>query len=179
MLQRHICRAVGHKYGNDDHCRFLFPHEIVETSYFDSETNSVALMCRDGNVNYFNPYLLVFCRHKHDFKCILSGKGAKAATFYISDYIMKMDFKTYEVLSLLSRAVARIPDSTSALRTAQKHFCTSVYLNLVANNRFTRNRLRGIYKALMIAYRPIELFRYCLLSCWHTSKKILCCRIEK
>jgi hypothetical protein len=71
-------------------------------------------MCRDGNINYFNPYILVFCRHNHDIKCILSGKGAKAAMFYISDYITKMDLKTYEVLSLLSCAVARIPESTSA-----------------------------------------------------------------
>ncbi|KAG1824207.1 hypothetical protein EV424DRAFT_1268015, partial [Suillus variegatus] len=101
VLQQHTCRAVCHKYGNEDHCRFLFPHEIVETSYFDPETNSIVLMCWDGNVNYFNPYLLVFCRHNHNIKCILSGKGSKAAMFYISDYITKMDLKTYKVLSLL------------------------------------------------------------------------------
>ncbi|KAG1779379.1 hypothetical protein EV702DRAFT_923238, partial [Suillus placidus] len=53
--------------------------------------------------------ILVFCRYNHDIKCILSGKGAKAAMFYISDYITKMDSKTYEMLSLLSRAVARVP----------------------------------------------------------------------
>ncbi|KAG2112596.1 uncharacterized protein F5147DRAFT_572212, partial [Suillus discolor] len=100
-LQRHTCRAVCHKYHNDERCRFLFPHEIVEASSFDSETNSVVLKCRDPTVNYFNPYVLVFCRHNHDMKCILSGKGAKAAMFYISDYITKMDLKTYEMLSLL------------------------------------------------------------------------------
>jgi hypothetical protein len=55
VLQRHKCRPVCHKYGNTDRCRFLFPHEIVEASYFDPETNTVALLCRDGNVNYFNP----------------------------------------------------------------------------------------------------------------------------
>ncbi|KAH7904332.1 hypothetical protein BJ138DRAFT_972808, partial [Hygrophoropsis aurantiaca] len=100
-LQRHRCRRVCHKYGNDNKCRFLFPHEIVEASYYDPETKSVVLMCRDGNVNYFNPYILVFCRHNHDIKCILSGKAAKAAMFYITDYITKMDLKTYEMLSLL------------------------------------------------------------------------------
>jgi hypothetical protein len=109
VLQRHRCRPVCHKYGNEDRCCFLFPHEIVEASSFDPESNSVVLMCRDANVNYFNPYILVFCRHNHDMKCILSGRGAKAAMFYISDYITKMDVKTYEVLSLLSHAVARIP----------------------------------------------------------------------
>ncbi|KAG2351445.1 hypothetical protein BDR07DRAFT_1288749, partial [Suillus spraguei] len=93
VLQRHTCRAVCHKYGNEDSCCFLFPHEIVENSYFDPETSSVVLMCWDGNVNHFNPYILIFCRHNHNIKCILSGKGAKAAMFYISDYITKMDLK--------------------------------------------------------------------------------------
>jgi uncharacterized protein (DUF927 family) len=64
-LQPHVCRAVCHKYGNDGKCQFLFPHEIVEASYFDPETNSVTLVCRDATVNYFNPYILIFCRHNH------------------------------------------------------------------------------------------------------------------
>ena len=117
VLQRHVCRPVCHKYGNEDKCRFLFPHEIVEASYFDPETNSVFLLCRDGSVNYFNPYILIFCRHNHDLKCILSGKGAKAAMFYITDYITKMDCKTYEMLSLLSRVVSRMPDIVNSSPT--------------------------------------------------------------
>ena len=111
VLQRHECRKVCHKYGNDDCCRFLFPHEIVETSHFDPETNSIFLLVRDSTVNYFNPYLPIFCRHNHDIKCILSGKAAKAAMFYITDYITKSDLKTHEMLSLLSRAVANLSDS--------------------------------------------------------------------
>ena len=109
VLQCHVCAPVCHKYGNEGCCRFLFPHEIVDASYFDSDTNSIVLRCRDGTINNFNPYILVFCCHNHDLKCILSGKAAKAAMFYISDYMTKMDSKTYEMLSLLSRAVARVP----------------------------------------------------------------------
>jgi len=114
ILQCHVCKPVCHKYGNNNQCRFLFPHEIVEASYFDTDTNSVVLMCRDSTVNYFNPYILVFCRHNHDIKCILSGKAAKAAMFYISDYITKMDAKTHEMLSLLSRAVSTMPELNSS-----------------------------------------------------------------
>ncbi|KAG1744865.1 hypothetical protein EDD22DRAFT_786211, partial [Suillus occidentalis] len=108
-LQHHTCRAVCHKYGNTDNCRFLFPHDVVDQSSFDVDSNSVVFKCEDGTVNYFNPSILVFCRHNHDVRCILSGKSAKAAMFYISDYITKMDTKTYEMLSLLSRAVSRLP----------------------------------------------------------------------
>ncbi|KAI6008004.1 hypothetical protein EDC04DRAFT_2506671, partial [Pisolithus marmoratus] len=52
---------------------------------------------------------LFFCHHNHDLKCILSGKSAKAAMFYISDYITKMGLKTYAMLTLLSWAVAQMP----------------------------------------------------------------------
>jgi len=88
--------------------RFQYPHEVVPESHFDSDTNSVVLKCLDSMVNYFNRYILVYCRHNHDIKCILSGKAAKAAMFYITDYITKMDVKTYEMLSLLSRAVSAV-----------------------------------------------------------------------
>lgn len=48
---------------------------------------------------------IIHCNH--DLKCILSGKAAKAAMMYITDYITKMDTKTYQLLSLLSRAVVK------------------------------------------------------------------------
>ena len=133
ILQRHGCRKVCHKYGNDNRCRFLFPHEIVEASYFDRETNSIFLLVRDGTVNYFNPYLLVFCRHNHDIKCILSGKATKAAMFYITDYITKSDLKTHEMLSLLSRAAENLGESCdnreSALTRSKRllHKCLSQF----------------------------------------------------
>ena len=44
-LQRHEHRKVCEKYGNEGQCRFLFPHEIVDASYFDSDTNSIVLLC--------------------------------------------------------------------------------------------------------------------------------------
>ncbi|KAI6014638.1 hypothetical protein EDC04DRAFT_2522802, partial [Pisolithus marmoratus] len=66
----------------------------------------------------------------HDLKCILSGKSAKAAMFYISDYITKMGIKTYVMLSLLSCAVARLPsNSTSNIQSARTmlHKCLSQF----------------------------------------------------
>lgn len=104
VLQQYECHPVCHKYGNEKKCRFFFPHDVVDSSHFESQTCSVVLKCEDAYVNYHNPYILVYCRHNHDLKCILSGKSAKAAMFYISDYITKMGVKTYEMLS------ARLPD---------------------------------------------------------------------
>lgn len=113
-LQRHTCRDVCHKYGRSDTCQFQFSHEIVKSSWFDSETNSIYLLCLDPNVNYHNPFILVYCQHNHDLKFILSEKAAKAAMFYITDYITKNDLKTYEILSLLSKAVLCATESNQS-----------------------------------------------------------------
>ena len=94
-----------------------FVIKIVKASYFHPETNSVVLICHDGSINNFNPYILIFYYHNHDIKCILSGKSAKAAMFYITDYITKMDYKTYEMLSLLSHAVSCMPNTSNSSPT--------------------------------------------------------------
>ncbi|KAJ7054737.1 hypothetical protein C8F01DRAFT_960494, partial [Mycena amicta] len=98
--QLHSCRAVCHKYGSSE-CRFQFPHEIVLNSKFDAETNSFFLRALNPLVNWFNPEMMICTRHNHDLKCILSGKAAKAAMFYITNYITKFDQRTYQILSLL------------------------------------------------------------------------------
>jgi len=119
-FQRHTHRKVCFKY---DHatCRFQFPHEIVPVSYFDAETNSIFFRCLDATMNYFNEIMLVYCRHNIDLKCILSGMSAKAAMFYITDYLTKMDANTSQILSLLSQVVAMIEkadmDSNSEIQT--------------------------------------------------------------
>ncbi|KLO07135.1 hypothetical protein SCHPADRAFT_804118, partial [Schizopora paradoxa] len=103
-LQRHSCRKVcfkNFKGSPYDSCRFNFPKAEVERSYYDAENQSIVFSCHDGTVNNYNRFILVFSRHNHDLKCILSGQAAKSAMMYITDYITKMDMKTYEVLSLL------------------------------------------------------------------------------
>jgi hypothetical protein len=71
---------------HQDDGRFLFPHEVVENSSFNTDTNSFLLRCLQPFINWFNPYILVCARHNHDLKCILSEK---AAMFYISDYTVQ------------------------------------------------------------------------------------------
>ncbi|KAE9390454.1 hypothetical protein BT96DRAFT_833422, partial [Gymnopus androsaceus JB14] len=100
--QKHVCRPVcfkGRPAGSP--CRFGFPHDLVEISSFDCETNSIIFARRSSDINGHSPVVLVCTRHNHDVKCILSGKAAKAAMFYISDYITKMPLKTDQLLSIL------------------------------------------------------------------------------
>ena len=89
-VQQHSCHEVCYKYQtNNSKCRFEFPHEIIPESYFDNNTNSIFLKCLDSTINYYNPYILIYCCHNHDLCCILSEKAAKAGMFYITDYITK------------------------------------------------------------------------------------------
>jgi len=61
----------------------------------------------------------------------LSGKAAKASSFYITDYITKMGPKTYEMLSLSSKAVSNMPElkDRSAIANAKilLHKCLSQF----------------------------------------------------
>ncbi len=81
------------------------------------------LSVRDSTVNYYNPFILVFCRHNHDLKCILSGKSAKAAMMYITDYITKMDLKTHQILAMLSKAIVSM---TGRWRCSEINVCDLV-----------------------------------------------------
>ena len=105
----------------------------------------------DTLVNYFNCYILVYCHHNHDIKCILSGKGAKAAMIYITDHITKMDVKIYEMLSLLSRAVSKMPepsdnDSVKNRGKLLLQKCLTQFTHSTANPCATSSKvLKGIW----------------------------------
>ena len=128
-----------------------------------SETNFVVIKCLDSMVNYFNWYVLVYCHHNHDIKCILSGKAAKAAMFYITDYTTKMDLKTYEMLSLLLHAVSSVPtDSESPPQEcAYSHCCINALPNFWDNNKYMHNRRPDISMALVILSLHMALHWWC------------------
>jgi hypothetical protein len=121
-LQRHEHREICSKYQNNvSHlpiserpCRFQFPHDIVPESRYDPVTKSIVFACRDATMNYYNPYILVICRHNHDIKCILSGKSAKAGLMYITNYVTKDDLKTHHVISLMSSTIAHMKEDETA-----------------------------------------------------------------
>ena len=120
----------------------MFPHEIIDYSFFDEQTNSVFFLCKDPTINPFNPYILLMCWHNHDIKCILSGKAAKAAMFYITDYITKVDLKTHLFcLKLWLLLLILLP-----IQKLNKQRCYFMYVfhNFHLNNKFIHNKLQDI-----------------------------------
>ncbi|KAJ3778444.1 hypothetical protein FB446DRAFT_631950, partial [Lentinula raphanica] len=102
-FQRHCHHKVCYKgqSGDNQVCRFGFPHDVIEQSSFDVESNSIILARKQCDVNGHSPVLVVYNRHNHDLNCILSGRAAKAAMFYVSNYMTKMPLNTDDLLSLL------------------------------------------------------------------------------
>lgn len=169
-LQRHKCRPVCHKYGNENTCRFQFPHKYEPNSYFDVESSSVTFRCLDPTINYFNPFILVFSRHNHDLRCLLSGKAAKAAMYYITDYITKGELKTHHLLSLLAKGVINAQHSYTDQQTSLERSKTLLHKCL---SQFSQQRqihgqqaaryLRGLGDSIQ-SHETVPMLTSALLS---------------
>jgi Helitron helicase-like domain at N-terminus/PIF1-like helicase len=151
-LQRHKCQEVCWKYANVSHiprelrtCRFHFPHEIVLSSHYDIETKSIVMACRDPTLNYYNPYILSFCRHNHDIKNILSGKSAKAAMFYITNYITKDDLHSHQILSMMSSAITHMKEDSNATPVDRARARLHRWVSLLA-------RLQEVHAQMAVLY---------------------------
>ncbi|KAI0821064.1 hypothetical protein BC629DRAFT_1578827 [Irpex lacteus] len=90
-------------------CRFdLDPSNIRKCSSFDETTGELCLRCLDGMVNNFNATILEAMRCNMDIQFIGSGEGAKAVTYYITNYITKTELKTHVAYAALELAIKRL-----------------------------------------------------------------------
>jgi hypothetical protein len=151
-LQRHVCQEVCWKYRNVSHlpkelrpCRFQFPHEIVPESYYDRATKSVVMACRDPTMNYYNPYILLCCRHNHDMRNILSGKGTKAAMFYITNYITKDEIRSHNMLTMMSETIAQMKEDENVSPLDRAKYRIQRWISSLA-------RLQEVHAQLAVLY---------------------------
>ncbi|KAE8250215.1 hypothetical protein A4X13_0g4891 [Tilletia indica] len=110
-VQRHRCTFTCFKGGRDS-CRFLFPHEVVNESSFDPETNSINLRVQHPLINWHNPALLVATRHNHDLKAVQSGKSGAAAASYITSYTTKSEETPANQISMINTVYERLAKTT-------------------------------------------------------------------
>ncbi|KAI0826350.1 hypothetical protein BC629DRAFT_1258254, partial [Irpex lacteus] len=110
--QLHVHKATCFKYckpGEPKVCRFdLDPSNVVKCTSYNQETGELCLRCLDGMVNNFNRTILEAMRCNMDIKFIGSGEGAKAITYYITNYITKAQLKTHVAYAALELAVRRL-----------------------------------------------------------------------
>ncbi|KAE8248570.1 hypothetical protein A4X13_0g5554, partial [Tilletia indica] len=113
-VQRHRCTFTCFKGGRDS-CRFLFPHEVVEHSTFDPDSNSIQLRVQHPLINWHNPTLLVATRHNHDLKAVQSGKSGAAAASYITSYTTKSEETPANQISMINTVYERLAATTESV----------------------------------------------------------------
>ena len=103
----HKCRMTGvcTKYGTTK-CRFGYPRAIFQVTSF--KNGVIQLKRLDTNCNNHNRALLASLRCNHDIRFITNGADAKAAVFYITDYITKSELSSYETISLIKIALEKV-----------------------------------------------------------------------
>ncbi|KAJ7710214.1 hypothetical protein B0H16DRAFT_1344231, partial [Mycena metata] len=115
LCQYHIHTRTCYKYwkgpGHPKECRFdLDASHVRPVSIFDPETGEFELRCLDGLVNHFNETMLESLRCDMDIKFVSSGKLAKAAMFYITDYITKTQLQSHVAYAALELAAMKLSD---------------------------------------------------------------------
>jgi hypothetical protein len=84
------------------------------------EGGVIQLKRLDTNCNNYNRAVLASLRCNMDIKFITNGQDARAAIFYITDYITKSELSSYESLSLIQLALAKV-EKNEFLRSKSKH----------------------------------------------------------
>ena len=117
--QRHTHKATCYKSWkgppHEKKCRFeLSESNTVPFTSVDPETGEINMAKIDGMVNNFNSVMLKAIRCNMDIKFIGSGCLAKAALYYIMDYISKAQLKTHVAFAALETAMRKMgePDDT-------------------------------------------------------------------
>ena len=112
FCQMHTHSKTCFKYckpGEPQVCRFdLDPANVIKCSSYNEETGDLCLRCLDGMVNNFNATILEAMRCNMDIKFIGSGEGAKAITYYITNYITKAQLKTHVAYAAFELAIRRL-----------------------------------------------------------------------
>ncbi|KAG1897034.1 uncharacterized protein F5891DRAFT_957718 [Suillus fuscotomentosus] len=104
---------------------------VQEKIVLDVETGSIELRQWRGRVNNFTNWVLFLLQCNTDTQFIGSGEAAKAAVFYITEYIMKGDVPMYVGLQALDFAT-KMHDAKSIDTESvnDAHRCRNVISNL-------------------------------------------------
>lgn len=88
-------------------CRMNYPREEVPHTYIDDTTNKIYFERDDTYLVPYNPALSIAARCNTDVTFIASGRSAKAAMYYITDYITKIGLSSHHLLGIFQGALEK------------------------------------------------------------------------
>lgn len=103
--------SPAHKYNcrrpPDFQCRARFPRDYVPFTQADTEVGDIILKKRERWVNTFNRVFTYLSRCNTDITPLRSGNAIKAVIAYVTNYITKMNVKTYTIFSIMKAVFER------------------------------------------------------------------------
>ncbi|KZO92228.1 hypothetical protein CALVIDRAFT_487901, partial [Calocera viscosa TUFC12733] len=91
----------------DETCRMGIDGSTCPQTGVDAETGSILLRRLHPRINEYNDVIMFLLKCNMDIQFIGSGEGAKAAIYYITDYITKPSLPTHIGLSALGLALQK------------------------------------------------------------------------
>ncbi|KAI3644906.1 hypothetical protein MP228_011070 [Amoeboaphelidium protococcarum] len=107
--QLHHCTFTCHKY-NDEECRFDKPDLEIAVSSFDPQTAMINMSCSDVWLNNFNKFILLFINSNTDIQICQNLKESLAITYYVTNYITKVDDGIANQFSIIQSAKQSLID---------------------------------------------------------------------
>ncbi|KZP00253.1 hypothetical protein CALVIDRAFT_469531, partial [Calocera viscosa TUFC12733] len=92
---------------SDAKCRMRIDGITRALSAVDEESGSILLRRLHPWINEYNPVIMFLLKCNMDLQYIGSGEGAKAALYYITDYITKPSLKVHAGMSALVYAIQK------------------------------------------------------------------------
>ncbi|EJD34259.1 hypothetical protein AURDEDRAFT_76348, partial [Auricularia subglabra TFB-10046 SS5] len=91
-------------------CRMRMNGVTRPETVIDPETGSILLRRWHPDINQHNRLLTMLARGNNDVKFIGSGEGAKALTYYVTDYVTKDNLPMEDIYAALVKTVERVRD---------------------------------------------------------------------
>lgn len=106
------------------YCRARFPRELRPVTMVDPDTGALRFKQMDPWINTYNIVISLLIRANTDVSCLLSGTQVRAVIAYVTDYITKVQLKTYSVFeavkSVLDKSDAILQENPSRSDAARK-----------------------------------------------------------
>ena len=141
VANTHSCRHTCYKYRKNKVCRFGYPREIVEESTVTDE-NIILLKRLSEMVNNYNPYLMTCLRSNHDINFVPSGKDGYNIAFYFSEYAIKSQMSTQQIVPLICVSKKQVNVSYASSSCSER---TRMLVNKCLNRILTETEISAAH----------------------------------
>ncbi|KZT59319.1 hypothetical protein CALCODRAFT_413126, partial [Calocera cornea HHB12733] len=121
----------------DETCRMGIDGTTRAVTSIDSESGSILLRRLHPRINEYNDVIMFLLKCNMDIQFIGSGEGAKAAIYYITDYITKPSLPTHVGLSAVGLALQKHRRDEVELESKE----AKLLLNRLVNSMMARQEM--------------------------------------